>query len=268
MPSQTLPGPAGQPAPSVVLVSGSSIDRAQLTAVAGRVIPGNYTTYRTAVLASLASSPLQHGAGLIILLTIATAAAFGLFIVILGLALGSAERELTLARLTVMGHDRPAGLVLAEAMPAVLAAVVAGAVCAVVLPRVIGSSIDLSAFTGTSAPVQFEPDALALGLPAVAILVLALVALVTQAGRCAVTTSPARCGDIRTAFPDRTPDGGVLGGADRGGPDDARRRRAGDRARRVRGAGAAARAAARSRGRTGNLADAQRLGRATSGRAG
>ena len=181
MPLETLPGPAGQPAPGVVLVSGSSIDRAQLTAVASKVIPGNVTTFRSAVLASLASSPLQHGAGLIILLTIATAAAFGLFIVILGLALGSAERELTLARLTVMGHDRPAGLVLAEAMPAVLAAVVAGAVCAVVLPRVIGSSIDLSAFTGTSAPVQFEPDALALGLPAVAILVLALVALVTQA---------------------------------------------------------------------------------------
>ena len=63
MPSQTLPGPTGQPAPSMVLVSGSSIDRAQLTAVADKVIPGNYTTYRTAVLASLASSPLQHGAG-------------------------------------------------------------------------------------------------------------------------------------------------------------------------------------------------------------
>ena len=100
---------------------------------------------------------------------------------ILGLALGSAERELTLARLTVMGHERPTGLLLAEAMPAVLAGVVAGAVCAVALPHVVGSSIDLSAFTGTSAPVQFEPDAFAVGLPAAAILALALVALVTQA---------------------------------------------------------------------------------------
>ena len=181
MPLETLPGPAGQPAPGMILVSGSSIDRAQLTAVASKVIPGNTTTFRGAVLASLASSPLQHGAGLIIAATIATAAAFGLFIVILGLALGSAERELTLARLTVMGHERPTSLILAETMPAVLAAVVAGAVCAVVLPQVVGSSIDLSAFTGTSVPVQFEPDALALGLPAVAILALALVTLVTQA---------------------------------------------------------------------------------------
>ncbi len=181
MPLETLPGPAGQPAPAMILVSGSSIDRAQLTAVASKVIPGNTTTFRSAVLASLASSPLQHGAGLIIAATIATAAAFGLVIVILGLALGSAERELTLARLTVMGHERPTRLILAETMPAVLAAVVAGAVCAIVLPQVVGSSIDLSAFTGTSAPVQFEPDALALGLPAVAILALALVTLVTQA---------------------------------------------------------------------------------------
>ena len=178
---QTLPGPAGQPLPGTVLVTGPMIDHAQLSAVAHKVIPGSILTFRTAVLASLASSPLQHGAGLIIALTIATAAAFGLFIVILGLALGSAERELTLARLTVMGHERATGLVMAEAMPAVLAAVVAGAVCAVVLPHVVGSSIDLSAFTGTSAPVQFQPDVLALGLPAVAIVVLALAALIAEA---------------------------------------------------------------------------------------
>jgi putative ABC transport system permease protein len=181
MPLQTLPGPAGQPLPNTVLVTGSAINDAQLSAVAQRVIPGSILTFRSAVLASLASSPLQHGAALIIVLTIAAAAGFGLFIVILGLALGSAERELTLARLTVMGHERAVGLVLAEAMPAVIAAIVAGAVCAVALPPVIGSSIDLSAFTGTSAPVQFEPDALAVGLPAVIIGVLALVALVAEA---------------------------------------------------------------------------------------
>jgi putative ABC transport system permease protein len=181
MPLQTLPGPAGQAAPNIVLVTGSAIDDTRLTAVADQVYPGSVITFRSAVLASLASSPLQHGAGLIIVLTIATAAAFGLFIVILGLALGSAERGLTLARMTVMGHERAASLVLGEAMPAVLAAIVAGAVCAVALPRVIGSSIDLSAFTGTSAPVQFQPDALAIGLPAAVILLLALAALVAEA---------------------------------------------------------------------------------------
>ena len=47
-------------------------------------------------------------------------------------------------------------------------------------PTLVGSSIDLSAFTGTSAPVQFQPDVLALGLPAVAIVVLALAALTAR----------------------------------------------------------------------------------------
>jgi putative ABC transport system permease protein len=145
------------------------------------MIPQAVTSFRSAVLASLADSPLQHGAVLIIGLTIATAAAFGLFIVVLGLALGSAERELTLAELTVMGHERETGLVMAEAMPAVIAAMVAGAACALALPHVVGSSIDLSAFTGTNAPVQFQPDALALGLPAAGICLLALAVLTGQA---------------------------------------------------------------------------------------
>jgi len=181
MPMQILPGPAGTPAPNMLLATGSAINHATFTAVARRVMPGSVTTFRTAVLASLGSSPLQHGAGLIITLTIAAAAAFGLFIVMLGLALGSAERGMTLARLTVMGYQRTTGLIVAEAMPAVLAAVVAGVVCALLLPAVIGPAIDLSAFTGTSIPVQLQPDALALGLPAVVIGVLALAALAAEA---------------------------------------------------------------------------------------
>jgi len=181
MPLLSLQGPSGAAAPNVLLVTGSAINQARLTAVANRMIPGNTITFRTSVLAALASSPLQHGAGLIITLTIVAAAALGLFIVILGLSLGSTERGLTLARLTVMGHDRTTGLVMAEAMPAVITAVIAGAVCAVILPRVIGSAIDLSAFTGTSIPVQLQPDALALGLPAAIIVVLALGALAVEA---------------------------------------------------------------------------------------
>jgi len=181
MPLLRLPGPAGAPAPNLLLATGSAIDHTRLTAVADRVIPGSVTAFRTGVLASLASSPLQHGAGLLITLTIATAAALGLFVVILALALGSAERGITLARLTVMGHERAAGLVMAEAMPAVLTAIAAGVACAIALPLVIGSAIDLSAFTGTSIPVRLQPDALALGLPAVIIGVLALAVLAAEA---------------------------------------------------------------------------------------
>ena len=181
MPQLTLPGPAGQPAPNLVLASGSAIDESQLTALVNRILPDSTVTYRSAVLNSLTNSPLPHGAELIVAFTLAEAAVLGLLIVILGLALGSAERERTLARLTVMGHERDTSLVMAEAMPAVLTAVVAGAVCAVVLPHLIGSSIDLSAFTGASSPVLFQPDATALGLPAAGAVVLAVAALAAEA---------------------------------------------------------------------------------------
>jgi putative ABC transport system permease protein len=180
MPMQALPGPVGQPAPNVVLVNGSGIDQPRLAAAARRVIPGSTVTFRSAVLSSLASSPLQHGASQIAATAIAAAAGLGLFIVILGLALGSAERELTLARLSVMGHQRAVRLVMAEAMPAVLAAVIAGAACAVALPYLIGSSIDLSAFTRNGIPVRFQPDLPALAWPAAAIVLLAAGVLAAQ----------------------------------------------------------------------------------------
>jgi putative ABC transport system permease protein len=181
MPQLTLPGPAGQPAPNLVLASGSAIDDSRLTALVNRLIPDSTITYRSAVLNSLTNSPLPHGAALIVAFTLAEAAVLGLLIVILGLALGSAERERTLARLTVMGHERDTSLVMAEAMPAVLTAVVAGAICAVALPRLIGSSIDLSGFTGANAPVLFQLNVTALGLPAAGIVVLAVAALATEA---------------------------------------------------------------------------------------
>ncbi|MGH3152487.1 MAG: hypothetical protein ACRDOB_17410, partial [Streptosporangiaceae bacterium] len=138
MPQLTLPGPGGQPAPNLILVSGAAIDQGQLSALVRRTLAGSTISYRSAVLASLTGSPLPHGAGLIVAVTLAEAAVLGLLIVVLGLALGSAERELTLARLTVMGYSSDTGLVMAEALPAVLTAVVAGAVCAVVLPHLIG----------------------------------------------------------------------------------------------------------------------------------
>jgi putative ABC transport system permease protein len=181
MPQLTLPGPAGAPTPNLVLLSGSAIDASQLAAVVNRTLPDSTITYRSAVYASLANSPLPHGAVLIVSFTLAEAGVLGLLIVILGLALGATDRETTLARLTVMGHQRRTELVMAEAMPAVLAAVVAGIVCAVALPHLIGSSIDLSAFTGANAPVLFQPDITALGLPAAAAVILAVAALAAEA---------------------------------------------------------------------------------------
>ena len=65
-------------------------------------------------------------------------------------------------------------------MPAVLAAVVAGAVCALVLPHLIGSALDLSGYTGGAIPVQLQPDLIAFALPAAFFLLIAAAALVTE----------------------------------------------------------------------------------------
>jgi hypothetical protein len=79
-----------------VLVTGSSINDARLSAVAATQIPGALIRFRSTVLSGLVNSPLQHGAVLVVTPTVAAATGFGLFILVLGLALGSADRELTL----------------------------------------------------------------------------------------------------------------------------------------------------------------------------
>ncbi|HEV2259587.1 MAG TPA: FtsX-like permease family protein [Streptosporangiaceae bacterium] len=180
---QRLPGPLGVPAVNRILITGSGISTAAMSAVILRQLPGASSAFRSDALAALADSPLQHGADLILPLTIATAAGFGLFILMLGVALGTSDRALTLARLTVMGHERATRLILLEALPAVVAAVAAGAACALALPPLVGSALDLSVFTGQGVPVMVRPDWISLGLPAVAVLLLAAAALVTQARR-------------------------------------------------------------------------------------
>jgi hypothetical protein len=65
-------------------------------------------------------------------------------------------------------------------MPAVLAAVAAGAACALVLPHLIGSALDLSGFTGATIPVQLQPDLIALALPAAFFPLIAAVTLITE----------------------------------------------------------------------------------------
>jgi len=180
---QRLPGPLGVPAVNRILITGSGINAAAMSAVVTRQLPGASTAFRSATLAALTGSPLQHGADLILPLTIATAAGFGLFILMLGVALGTSDRALTLARLIVMGHERATRLVLLEALPAVVVAVAAGAACALALPPLVGSALDLSVFTGSGVPVTVRPDWISLGLPAVAALLLAAAALAAEAHR-------------------------------------------------------------------------------------
>jgi putative ABC transport system permease protein len=176
-----LPGAAGTPGVNQLLITGSGIDNAAMSAVVARMVPGASIAFRSAALSALTSSPLQHGASLILPLTVATSAGFGLFILMLGMALGSADRAMTLARLATMGMQRTTRLVLLEALPAVLLAVAAGVACALALPPLVGSAVDLSVFTGSGAPVPVRPDWVSLGLPAAAMLLIAAAALTVEA---------------------------------------------------------------------------------------
>ena len=133
-----------------LLLTGAGIDRTRLTAVVRTMIPEGGVTFRSDILNSLASAPLQHGTFVLFALAVAVAAGLGLAVMLLELALGAAEREVTLARLATMGLDERhrTRMVVLEVLPAVIAAAVAAWACAVVLPRVVAPAIDLSAFTG------------------------------------------------------------------------------------------------------------------------
>jgi hypothetical protein len=65
----------------------------------------------------------------------------------------------------------------------VVVAVAAGAACALALPPLVGSALDLSVFTGSGVPVTVRPDWISLGLPAVAALLVAAATLAAEARR-------------------------------------------------------------------------------------
>jgi putative ABC transport system permease protein len=181
MPLRTLPGANGRPAANTVLISGSDINQAKLTAVVNRQLPAASLTFRSVVLAGLVKSPLPSAAVHLMLLGVFAAAGFGLLNLIFGLALGARDRELALARLEVMGHRRPRSLILLQELPAVLAATIAAAVCALLLPILVGPSLDLSVFfTGSGVPAEFRPDLTALTEAAGAITFLAGIALAAR----------------------------------------------------------------------------------------
>ncbi len=183
MPMRILPGVLGRPVPNLALITGPGIDHAKLAKLVSDLLPPATLSYRTDVLNGLGSAPLQHAAALLMTLTAVIAAGLALLNVAFGLTLGARDRELTLARLAVMGYDRDTRLVLLMALPAVLAAFAAAAGCALALPALIGPALDLSVFTGAGATVSYRPDLAALALPAGLILALIAAALTAQTTR-------------------------------------------------------------------------------------
>jgi putative ABC transport system permease protein len=182
MPVAAIKSTATPPVPTPVtlmLLNGGSIDRARLSAVTGHLLFGGTVTYRSDVLAGLTSGPLQHGAFTLFTLAVGVAAALGLAVMLLELALGASERDATLARLATMGlgERQRAWVVALEVLPAVIAAGLAAWACAVALPRALAPDINLSVFTGSSASVPLAANVVSVAVPLFGLALVAVVAL-------------------------------------------------------------------------------------------
>jgi putative ABC transport system permease protein len=169
-----------------MLVAGSGLDAARLTAVVRRALPGASVTLRATALAALTTAPVPRAAQTALTQGLATAAGFGVLVLLLSLLLSARTREMTLARLATMGLWRwQAQLLLAaETLPPVVAAAIGGAACAWLLVPLIGPSLNLAALSGTGlatavTPAVFPLAASAAGLVLAALLVLAAQAVIT-----------------------------------------------------------------------------------------
>jgi putative ABC transport system permease protein len=196
VPQSVVSSSAGPPA--MMLVVGAALDNRGLTNAVRHLGPGASVSFRSPVLAALENAPLQHGAYLAFTLASVVAAVMSMLVLLIALVIGGRSRRLTIARMNTMGLSGGQGrrLVVLEVIPQVLAAVLGGVACAALLAPLLGPSLDLSVFTGTSAsvPVRIEPEFL--GGAALALAVLALLTLTVQtlvADR--TTTSALRIGE-------------------------------------------------------------------------
>ena len=172
--------------PDLMLVAGPRLDAARLSAVVHRAQPDASVTLRATALTALTTAPVLQAARTALTQGLATAAGFGVLILLMSLLLTAQTRELTLASLATMGLRRwQAQLLLAaETLPPVVAAAIGGVACAWLLAPLVGPSLNLAAFSGTGSAIVVTPAAFPLvasaaGLVLAALLVLAVQAVIT-----------------------------------------------------------------------------------------
>lgn len=156
---------------NTILIDGP-VDRTKLAETVRARAPGSSVVLRSAALATLAASPFQAGTEELAEVALLAALALALIGVLAGAALTARARETMLAHLATLGLTERQGLLLVwlEALPGLVAAIVGGVACTVLTSLVVGSSIDLSVFTGSAQPVALRaaPGALALAAGAIA----------------------------------------------------------------------------------------------------
>jgi len=179
-----VPEPSGtNQGGNLMLVAGPRLDTARLSAVVHSSQPDASVTLRATALAALATAPVPQAAQTALEQGLATAAGFGVLVLLLSLLLTARTREMTLARLATMGLRRwQAQLLLAtEALPPVVAAAIGGVACAWLLAPLIGPSLNLAAFGGTGSAIVVTPAVFPLAGSAAGLVLAALVVLAVQA---------------------------------------------------------------------------------------
>jgi putative ABC transport system permease protein len=169
-------------APNTMLLTGAAISVRALRAAAARTQPGSRVVSRAEVLQATAGSPSVRGSDLLFELCVGAGAACCAAAVLLGLLLTGRDRTRLAAWLAALGlTDRQARrLAMLDALPMVLIAVVGAELAGAALGPLIGPALDLSAFTGSGAPVSVRPDPAALILPPAGLIVLVVLITVGQ----------------------------------------------------------------------------------------
>ena len=171
-----------KPGGNLMLVAGPRLDAARLSVVVHSTQPDASVTLRGTALAALTTVPVLQAARTALTQGLATAAGFGVLILLMSLLLTAQTRELTLASLATMGLRRwQAQLLLAaEALPPVVAAAIGGIACAWLLAPLVGPSLNLAAFSGTGLAIVVTPGAFPLAASAAGLVLAALLVLAVQ----------------------------------------------------------------------------------------
>jgi putative ABC transport system permease protein len=190
---------AQAPPATAMAVVGQRLDTAALIATAHRAVPGSQVALRSQVLAGIAGAPLPHGGFVTFAQGAGAAAGLSLLVLVLTLVLSARSREMTLARLATMGigPGQSRRITVVETLPAILAATVGGAACALALVPLVGPSVNLAAFTGTPVVVPLHASFVAIAATAAGLIVLAWVTLAVQSrlARGRGTTQALRVGE-------------------------------------------------------------------------
>ncbi|HEY1627384.1 MAG TPA: hypothetical protein VGG16_26685 [Streptosporangiaceae bacterium] len=182
LPRSAIHGVGGPPPVNLMLLTGPSIDMTKLYAAVRATTRGTGApaiSTRSLTLRGLTGAPLQQGTFLLFTLATAFAAALALAVMLLELALGTADRELTTARLAAMGltEGQRVRLLAVEVIPSIAASAIAAAAVAIALPRIVAPAVDLSVFTHSQTPSPLRSDFAAFLLPLAVLLAITIIAL-------------------------------------------------------------------------------------------